>query len=267
MPDVGVDALRRKHHANGLVAAETAVGNVHVSLYGMLRLILFGSVLFWLGRLSNRTGQDFIRRQEQLEFRTREVASKIFQVSIVTLVGLLLLQLMGVSLTALAVFGGALGVGLGFGLQSIASNFISRIIIPLDRSVSVDDYIPLEDGRTGIVRELNMRSTTLETFDGKDVMVPNEKFIVETFTNWTHKDKKQRYRIDFQWRTSPTSGGWSRSSGEWWPVIRRSSAATPCRWRSGRIARSPASVNPASICSSSSGWRASATGGTGSAAT
>ena len=174
-----------------------SVGNVHVSLYGMLRLILFGSALFWLGRLSNRTGQDFIRRQEQLEFRTREVASKIFQVSIVTLVGLLLLQLMGVSLTALAVFGGALGVGLGFGLQSIASNFISGIIILLDRSVSVDDYIQLEDGRTGIVRELNMRSTTLETFDGKDVMVPNEKFIVETFTNWTHKDKKQRYRIDF----------------------------------------------------------------------
>jgi small-conductance mechanosensitive channel len=90
-----------------------------------------------------------------------------------------------VNLTALAVFGGAVGVGLGFGLQAIASNFISGIIILLDRSVSVDDYIQLEDGRTGIVRELNMRSTTLETFDGKDVMVPNEKFIVESFTNWT----------------------------------------------------------------------------------
>jgi small-conductance mechanosensitive channel len=173
------------------------VGNIHVSLYGVIRLVLFGSVLFWLGRISNRTGQDFIRRQEHLEFRTREVASKIFQVSIVALVFLLLLQVMGVNLTALAVFGGAVGVGLGFGLQSIASNFISGIIILLDRSVSVDDYIQLEDGRTGIVRELNMRSTTLETFDGKDVMVPNEKFIGGTFTNWTHKDKKQRYRVDF----------------------------------------------------------------------
>jgi small-conductance mechanosensitive channel len=174
-----------------------SVGNIHVSLYGLIRLILFGSLLFWLGRISNRTGQDIIRRQEQLEFRTREVASKLLQVSIVTLVFLVMLQVMGVNLTALAVFGGAVGVGLGFGLQSIASNFISGIIILLDRSVSVDDYIQLEDGRTGIVRELNMRSTTLETFDGKDVMVPNEKFIVETFTNWTHKDKKQRYRVDF----------------------------------------------------------------------
>jgi small-conductance mechanosensitive channel len=180
-----------------LDAIALSVGNIHVSLYGLIRLILFGSLLFWLGRISNRTGQDLIRRQEQLEYRTREVASKLLQVLIVGLVFLMLLQVMGVNLTALAVFGGAVGVGLGFGLQSIASNFISGIIILLDRSVSVDDYIQLEDGRTGIVRELNMRSTTLETFDGKDVMVPNEKFIVETFTNWTHKDKKQRYRVDF----------------------------------------------------------------------
>jgi small-conductance mechanosensitive channel len=173
------------------------VGNVHVSLYGLIRVLLFGSLLFWLGRASNTTGQDIIRRQQQLELRTREVAAKLLQVSIVAVVFLLLLQVMGVSLTALAVFGGAVGVGLGFGLQSIASNFISGIIILLDRTVAVDDYIQLEDGRTGIVRELNMRSTTLETFDGKDVMVPNEKFIVESFTNWTRKDKKQRYRVDF----------------------------------------------------------------------
>ena len=172
-------------------------GSIHVTLYDVIRVILFGSLLFWLGRISNSTGQHLIRRQQQLDLRTREVAAKVLQVSIVAVVFLLILQVMGVNLTALAVFGGAVGVGLGFGLQAIASNFISGIIILLDRSVSVDDYIQLEDGRTGIVRELNMRWTTLETFDGKDVMVPNEKFIVEPFTNWTHKNKKQRYRVDF----------------------------------------------------------------------
>jgi small-conductance mechanosensitive channel len=173
------------------------VGNLHVSLYGVIRVVLFGSLLFWLGRVSNNTGQDIIRRQQHLELRTREVAAKLLQVAVVAVVFLLLLQVMGVNLTALAVFGGAVGVGLGFGLQAIASNCISGIIILLDRSVSVADYIQLADGRTGIVRELNMRSTTLETFDGKDVMVPNEKFIVESFTNWTHKNHKQRYRVDF----------------------------------------------------------------------
>ena len=158
---------------------------------------IFGSILFWLGRVSSRTGRDFIAHQENLDERTREVAAKLFEVSIFFLIFLLLLQIMGINLTTLAVFGGALGVGLGFGLQAIASNFISGIIILLDRSVSIGDYVELEDGRTGIVRELNMRSTTLETYDGRDIVVPNEKFIAEIFTNWTHKDKSQRYRVDF----------------------------------------------------------------------
>ncbi|MDT8371734.1 MAG: mechanosensitive ion channel [Gammaproteobacteria bacterium] len=180
-----------------LQSISISVGNIDLSLYGILRVAIFGTLLFWLGRISNSTGKDIIRRQQQLDFRTREVASKLLEVVIFVTVSLLLLQIMGINLTALAVFGGALGVGLGFGLQAIASNFISGIIILLDRSVSIDDYIELEDGRTGFVRELNMRSTTLETYDGKDIMVPNEKFIVESFTNWTHKNKLQRYRVDF----------------------------------------------------------------------
>jgi small-conductance mechanosensitive channel len=173
------------------------LGNIEFSLYGVIRVLIFGSLLFWLGRASNATGKDIIRRQPNLDFRAKEVASKLLEVVIFIVVVLLLLQVMGINLTALAVFGGALGVGLGFGLQAIASNFISGIIILLDRSVSVDDYIEFEDGRTGFVRELNMRSTTLETYDGKDIMVPNEKFIVESFTNWTHKNKLQRYSVDF----------------------------------------------------------------------
>ncbi|MGD9906672.1 MAG: mechanosensitive ion channel family protein [Vicinamibacterales bacterium] len=173
------------------------VGNIQVSLYGLLRVLVFGSLLFWLGRVSSATGKNLIRRQERLDYRTREVAAKMLEVAIVIAVSLLLLQVMGVNLTALAVFSGAVGVGLGFGLQAIASNFISGVIILLDRSISEGDFIELEDGRSGIVRELNMRSTTLETFDGRDVMVPNEKFITGTFTNWTHKNKRQRYRVDF----------------------------------------------------------------------
>ncbi|HDY86085.1 hypothetical protein LCGC14_0611750 [marine sediment metagenome] len=173
------------------------IGNIELSLYGVLRVAIFGSLLFWLGRASNLTGQDLIRKQERLDFRTKEVAAKLLEVAITIIVFLLLLQVMGINLTALAVFGGALGVGLGFGLQAIASNFISGVIILVDKSITVEDYIELEDGRTGVVRELNMRSIILETFDGKSIVVPNEKFIVESFTNWTHRDKKQRYRVDF----------------------------------------------------------------------
>ena len=174
------------------------LGNINISLYDLARVIVFGSFLFWLGRISNNVGQQIIRSQSDLDIGTREVFAKLFEVALFVVIFLLLLQVMGINLTALAVFGGALGVGLGFGLQAIASNFISGIIILLDRSITVGDYIELEDGRTGIIRELKMRSTTLETFDGKDIMVPNERFITTNFINWTHKNKKQRYSINFQ---------------------------------------------------------------------
>ena len=174
------------------------VGNIRISAYGLARAIVFGSILFWLGRVSSNAGQRMIRKQEDIDVGTREVFAKLFQAVLFTVLFILLLQIMGINLTALAVFGGALGVGLAFGLQSIASNFISGIIILLDRSLKIGDYIELDDGRAGTIREINMRSTLLATYDGKDVMVPNEQFITTRFVNWTHNNDKQRYALEFQ---------------------------------------------------------------------
>ncbi len=163
-----------------------------------LCFVVFGSLLFWLGRVSNVTGQRVIRNQPALDTATREVVAKLFEIALFIVIFLLFTQVMGIDLTALAVFSGALSVGLGFGLQQIASNFISGLIILLDRSITIGDYIELEDGRAGTLRELTMRSATLETYDGKDIMVPNERFITTAFTNWTHDNKKQRYPLRFQ---------------------------------------------------------------------
>ena len=174
------------------------VGNIRLSAYGLARAVVFGSILFWLGRLSNKAGQQIIRRQERLDIGTREVFAKLFQVLLLTFFFVLLLQIMGINLTALTVFGGALGVGLGFGLQAIASNFISGIIILLDGSLKVGDFIELDDGQSGTIVKMNMRSTLLETYSGKDIMVPNEQFITTRFVNWTHNNQKQRYSIEFQ---------------------------------------------------------------------
>lgn len=174
------------------------IGNITISAYGIARVAIFGGILFWFGRISNQSGQRIIRQQAHLDVGTREVFAKLYQVALIFVIFILLLQIMGINITALAVFGGALGVGLGFGLQSIASNFISGMILLLDRSLSVGDYIELEDGKKGTITALNMRSATLETFDGKDIMVPNEQFITTNFINWTHKNKKQRYSIEFQ---------------------------------------------------------------------
>lgn len=174
------------------------IGSLHISVYGVARVLIFGSILFWIGKHSSNTGKHIIRNQRDLDIGTREVFAKLFQVALFFVIFLLLLQVMGINLTALTVFGGAIGVGIGFGLQAIASNFISGIIILLDHSLKVGDYVEMDDGRSGVIRELDMRSTTLETFDGRDIMVPNEQFITSSFTNWTHKNIKQRYSLEFQ---------------------------------------------------------------------
>jgi len=182
---------------NILSAMSIDVGKIKITVYGLVRTFIFGSLLFWLGRVSNQTGQTIIRKQESLDIKSRELFAKLYEIVLFVVILILLLELMGINLTALAVFGGAVGVGLGFGLQAIASNFISGMIIILDKSVAVGDHVEMDDGRSGLVTQLNMRSTTLETFDGKDIVIPNEKFITGTFVNWTHKNKKQRYRVDF----------------------------------------------------------------------
>lgn len=181
-----------------LETIDVSIGNISFSAYGLARVVIFGSILFWLGRVSSHAGKTLIRKQDELDAGTRELFAKLFEAVLYMIVFVLLLNVMGVNLTALAVFGGALGVGLGFGLQSIASNFISGIILLLDRSLTVGDHIELEDGRSGVIVSMNMRSTTMETFDGKIIVVPNETFITTTFTNWTHNNQKQRYPINFQ---------------------------------------------------------------------
>jgi small-conductance mechanosensitive channel len=174
------------------------IGNIRVSVLALGRTLFFGIILFWLGRISSTTGKRVIRSQPTLDAGAREIIAKLFEIGLFVLIFLLLLQVMGINLTALAVFGGALGVGLGFGLQQIAANFVSGLIILLDRSITLNDFIELEDGRSGTVRELNLRSATLETYDGKDIVVPNDVFMTTTFTNWTHNNQKQRYPITFQ---------------------------------------------------------------------
>lgn len=173
------------------------LGTWSISFYDILRFFLLGLLVVVLARMVNNYGKRIIKRQKRIDVRTKEILSKIYEVIIFCTVALILLNIMGVNLTTLAVFSGAVGVGLGLGLQSIASNFISGIIILLDNSITIDDYIEINDEQKGFVREFRMRYTVLETYDGKDIVVPNETFISSTFINWSHKDPKQRYRVDF----------------------------------------------------------------------
>ena len=183
--------------AGWLDSVSLSVGNIRLSAWFMIKAGVFGGLFYWLGQMTSSAGQQVIRRQETLERPTRELFAKLFELALYFVIFILFMQVLGLDLTALAIFGGALGVGLGFGLQQIAANFISGIIILLERSLTVGDYIELEDGKAGILKQLNMRASVLETFDGKEIVVPNEKFITTRFINWTHDDPRQRYEVEF----------------------------------------------------------------------
>jgi small-conductance mechanosensitive channel len=172
-------------------------GNIRISVLALAKAAIFGGLLFWLGRFSTTAGQRAIRDQDALDIQTRELAAKALEIAIYVIVALLLFNILGLDLTTLAVLGGAIGVGLGFGLQQIASNFISGIIILLERSLKIGDYIEMEDGKGGTLREINMRSSVLDTGDGREIMLPNEKFITTRFTNWTKTDRLQEYNVTF----------------------------------------------------------------------
>lgn len=119
---------------------------------------------------------------------------KVIKIFLITFAFLIALNSTGIDLTALAVFGGALGVGLGFGLQKVVSNFISGMILLLDRSIKPGDVI--EIGETyGSINSLAARYTSVITRDGTEFLIPNEDMITQQVINWTHSHSNVRRRI------------------------------------------------------------------------
>ena len=173
------------------------MGGEPITLMTVLLLVIFGSLFAKIGNMVNARGQSAIREQDTLEAPTREVVAKIFQILLFIITFVLVLGAAKVPLSGLVVIFSALSLGIGLGLQPIAANFVSGLIILFDRSVKVGDFVKLPDGQEGLVDAINMRSTTVETFDGKDVMIPNTKFTEDVYENWTHKDPRQRYEVYF----------------------------------------------------------------------
>jgi len=104
---------------------------------------------------------------------------------------------LGVDLSALSLFAGALGVGIGLGLQDIVKNFVCGIILLFDRSIEVGDYVELEDGTAGAVSSIGPRATTLLTNDNVDILVPNANLLNGKLTNWTRNRVTRRIHVPF----------------------------------------------------------------------
>jgi potassium-dependent mechanosensitive channel len=111
------------------------------------------------------------------------------------LAGLFALTAAGVDFSSLAIIAGALGLGIGLGLQSIINNFVSGVILLAERPIRVGDWVSLPEGE-GIVRRINVRSTEIETFDSCSIILPNSALVTEAVKNWTHNDDMGRFSID-----------------------------------------------------------------------
>lgn len=151
-------------------------------------------VVFWLsGRAKGLLYSRFLKRSgmdRALQYAISQVVG--YMVLIIGVV--IVFQNTGMQLSTLAVFAGALGVGLGLGLQNIASNFVSGLIILAERPIKIGDRVEVGE-LAGMVTEIHARSTTIVTNDNISIIVPNSRFIEDTVTNWSHGDPKVRFRI------------------------------------------------------------------------
>lgn len=135
--------------------------------------------------------------------RTGANASSLYTVSrvlhyVLLAIGVLLaLELAGIPVGKFTVFAGALGVGLGFGLQAIFSNFVSGLILLFDKSLKVGDFVELDAELRGTVRDINIRATRITTNDNIDILVPNSEFVSGRVVNWTHRETRRRLRVEF----------------------------------------------------------------------
>ncbi len=180
-----------------LEETRVVLGNIQFSLLTLIRGVIAGAILFWLGSWSNKQSANYIKSQKELRPATRELAVKAAEVLIFGASFLLLMSIMGIDLTAIAVLGGALGVGIGLGLQQIAANFISGIILLVEGQTTIGDFVELDGGERGTIVKMTARACILETFDGKWIVVPNEHFITSRVTNYSDQGSANRYEAAF----------------------------------------------------------------------
>lgn len=173
------------------------LGNLSFNLLWLIQFMVVGGVIFWLGRWSNEQSSEFMNKQDEMPPATRQLASKAAEIAIFGVAFLVVMNIMGISLTSLAVLGGAIGVGLGFGLQKIASNFISGVILLLEGQATVGDYVELDGGEAGTIVKQTARAMILETYDGRWIVVPNEDFITTRVVNYSDQGSANRYEAEF----------------------------------------------------------------------
>lgn len=171
------------------------VGGVTISFADILEAILVFIATLFIFRLIKRLLSDTVLPQTRLDAGVQYSIATVFgYVGIITAV-LLAATTLGVEFQSLLIIAGALSVGIGFGLQNIANNFISGLILLFERPIKVGDLIEIGD-TLGHITHINVRRTEVETFQRAEVMIPNSELVATSVINWTHSDRKARIEIN-----------------------------------------------------------------------
>jgi small-conductance mechanosensitive channel len=172
------------------------IGTFRISILGVIEATLFLGVLLLISLNVGNFLDRRIQRIDELTPSLRVLIGKILRIVIILLAFLVAMSGLGIDLTALTVLSGAVGVGIGFGLQKVVSNFISGIIILMDESIKPGDTISLGD-TFGWIRELRARFVSVVTRDGREFLIPNEDFITREVINWSFSDSYVRLDVPF----------------------------------------------------------------------
>ena len=170
------------------------LGEAQITPLNIIYLLLLTAVLFWLSNKLKNILVERVLGRTHLDLGARIAIGTIVRYVLLLVGFLIIIQTVGINLTTLNVLAGAIGIGVGFGLQNVASNFISGLIILFERPVQVGDRIEVGDVN-GKVTGIGARSTTVRTNDNITIIVPNSKFIEENVINWSFEDNIVRFRI------------------------------------------------------------------------
>ncbi len=169
-------------------------GQVRISLLSLAKGVLALGVLLWTVGVLSHLFERKIGQSDSLTPSAQVLVVKIIKIALVALAVLMAIGSVGIDLTALTVFGGALGIGIGIGLQKVVSNLVCGLLLLMDKSIKPNDVIAV-GGTYGWVASLGARYAAVRTRDGVEYLIPNEEFITQRVENWSHSDKAVRLNI------------------------------------------------------------------------
>ena len=173
-----------------------SMGDFKLSVLMLLKGLALLGILLWLASTVSEFAEEKIRKNADISPTLQELFAKIFKVILMVGAVGISLSAIGIDLTALKIFSGALGLGIGFGLQKVVSNLLSGIIILLDRSIKPGDVITVGD-TFGWITSLRARYVSVVTRNGVEYLIPNEDLITQQVVNWSFSNRKVRLDVKF----------------------------------------------------------------------